>query len=324
MDIQHQILEKMKAYDTIMLFRHSRVDGDCVGATKGMKALIQASFPEKKVLIVDDEHSDYLAFLGEDDAPVADDVYAQSLAIVLDVSVASRISNPKYALCKELVKLDHHINVEPYGDLMWVEEERSSACEMVADFYDKCRDELTLTKDAALFLYTGMVTDSGRFRFSCVSGDTMRLAAMLLDTGIDTEWLFANLYSVEYNSLKFKAYVYENMHRTENGVAYFSVSKDVQTQFGLSYEQASAAISYLEGIRGYLCWLAFIESPDGSTRVRLRSRFLTINQVAEKYHGGGHACASGATVYSTDEAAALIADADEAVREYKAAHENWL
>ena len=267
MDIQHQILEKMKAYDTIMLFRHSRVDGDCVGATKGMKALIQASFPEKKVLIVDDEHSDYLAFLGEDDAPVADDVYAQSLAIVLDVSVASRISNPKYALCKELVKLDHHINVEPYGDLMWVEEERS-----------------------------------GRFRFSCVSGDTMRLAAMLLDTGIDTEWLFANLYSVEYNSLKFKAYVYENMHRTENGVAYFSVSKDVQAQFGLSYEQASAAIS----------------------RVRLRSRFLTINQVAEKYHGGGHACASGATVYSTDEAAALIADADEAVREYKAAHENWL
>lgn len=127
MDIQHQILEKMKAYDTIMLFRHSRVDGDCVGATKGMKALIQASFPDKKVLIVDDEHSDYLAFLGEDDAPVADDVYAQSLAIVLDVSVASRISNPKYALCKELVKLDHHINVEPYGDLMWVEEERSSA-----------------------------------------------------------------------------------------------------------------------------------------------------------------------------------------------------
>ena len=214
MDIQHQILEKMKAYDTIMLFRHSRVDGDCVGATKGMKALIQASFPDKKVLIVDDEHSDYLAFLGEDDAPVADDVYAQSLAIVLDVSVASRISNPKYALCKELVKLDHHINVEPYGDLMWVEEERSSACEMVADFYDKCRDELTLTKDAALYLYTGMVTDSGRFRFSCVSGDTMRLAAMLLDTGIDTEWLFANLYSVEYNSLKFKAYVYENMHRT--------------------------------------------------------------------------------------------------------------
>lgn len=79
MDIQHQILEKMKAYDTIMLFRHSRVDGDCVGATKGMKALIQASFPDKKVLIVDDEHSDYLAFLGEDDAPVADDVYAQSL-----------------------------------------------------------------------------------------------------------------------------------------------------------------------------------------------------------------------------------------------------
>lgn len=324
MDIQHQILEKIKEYDTIMLFRHIRVDGDCVGATKGLKALLNASFPEKTVLIIDDEHSDYLAFLGEDDAPVEDSVYADALAIVVDVATPDRISNQKYTLCKEIIKIDHHIDVAPYGDLQWVEEERSAACEIIADFYDHCRDELTLTKDAATYLYLGMVTDSDRFRFSCVHGDTLRLAAMLLDTGVDTEWLFANLYSVEYNSLKFKAYVYENMHHTENGVAYFTISKEIRERFGLTFEQASASISYLEGIRGYLCWLAFIEAPDGATRVRLRSRFVTINQVAEKYHGGGHACASGATVYSTEEVAALIADADETVREYKATHDNWL
>ncbi len=324
MDIQHQILEKMKAYDTIMLFRHSRVDGDCVGATKGMKALIQASFPDKKVLIVDDEHSDYLAFLGEDDAPVADDVYAQSLAIVLDVSVASRISNPKYALCKELVKLDHHINVEPYGDLMWVEEERSSACEMVADFYDKCRDELTLTKDAALYLYTGMVTDSGRFplllRFRRHHAPCRDAAGYRHRHRMAVrESLLGGVQFAEVQGVRLREHA---PHRERCRVF---LRQQGRADAVWPQLRAGKCRNFLfEGIRGYLCWLAFIESPDGSTRVRLRSRFLTINQVAEKYHGGGHACASGATVYSTDEAAALIADADEAVREYKAAHENWL
>lgn len=324
MDIQHQIIEKIKAYHRILLFRHIRIDGDCVGATKGLKALIKATWPEKEVLIIDDEHSDYLAFVGPDDAPIPDDQYHDALAILIDVATRDRVSNQKYQLCREKIKIDHHINVDPYGEPMWVEEEASSACEIIVKLYDTCRDELVLTKEAATYLFLGMVTDSGRFRFSSVSGETMRLAANLLDVGIDTEWLYSHLYSVKYESLKFKAYVYEHMARTENGVAYFTVSQDIQKQFGLTLEEASASISYLEGIQGCLCWVAFIEVPDGSTRVRLRSRFVTINQVAEKHHGGGHACASGATVYSTEEAAALIQEADEAVREYKATHDGWL
>ena len=67
MDLINQIYDKICAYDRILLFRHIRVDGDCVGATKGMKDIIQATWPKKEVLIIDDERSDYLAFLGADD-----------------------------------------------------------------------------------------------------------------------------------------------------------------------------------------------------------------------------------------------------------------
>ncbi len=324
MDIQHQILEKIREYERVLLFRHTRPDGDCMGATKGMKALLKATFPEKEILIIDSETSDYLAFLGPDDAPIDEDKYKEALGIVIDVGTTRRISNQQYRLCREIIKIDHHIDIEPYGDLMWVEPDRSSACEMIAAFYAACRDELVITKEAATFIYTGMVTDSGRFRFEGVTGDTLRLAALLLDQGIDTESLYANLYTVEYDSLKFKAYVYSQMQRTENGVAYIHISRQDQERFGLTLESASAAISYLEGIRGCLCWLAFIECPDSDTRVRLRSRFVTINEVAENYHGGGHACASGATVYSREEEEMLIREADEVVRAYKAEHRGWL
>ena len=326
MSVKQEILTKIKAYARILIFRHKRVDGDCVGASKGLKELIRASFPEKDVRIIDDERSDYLAFLGPDDEAVPDDFYASALAIVVDVADTERISNPKFSLCREVVKIDHHIDRTPYGDVSWVEDGRSSACEMIADFYATFRDELTLTKWAATCIYTGMVTDSGRFMYEGVCGESMRLAGLLLDAGVDTEWLYANLYLKTFESLKFTAYIYEHMQITEHGVAYILADKAMQEQFGLNMESASAAISSLSGIRGCLCWIAFIETGDaeGSIRVRLRSRFATINHIAEKYHGGGHACASGATVYSAAEMQSLLRDADAHIKHYKENNDGWL
>lgn len=321
--MKQAILDKIREYGRIFIFRHIRMDGDCTGATRGMKALIKATWPDKEVYIIDGQKSGYLAFLGEDDEPVNDELYQDALGIVIDTATSNRISSDKYKLCREIIKIDHHIPVEEYGNINWVEEERSSACEMIADFYRTFQNELTMTKEAAAFIYTGMVTDSGRFQYEGVSGETMRLAGLMLDQGIDTEWLYANLYMKDFASLKFKSYVYDQMEITENGVAYIRISCADRERFGLSFEEASAAISYLDGIRGCLIWLAFIEAED-SIRVRLRSRFVTVNAIAEHYNGGGHACASGATVYDDEEARALIAEADELLGEYKRTHEGWL
>ena len=325
-EVKRQILDKIKEYDRIMLFRHVRNDGDCVGATKGMKRILQLSFPEKEIYLIDSDKAQYLEFLGPEDEPVADELYADALGIVIDTASEARISNKKYTLCKELIKIDHHIPLESYGDIIWVEEERSSACEMIVDFYDTFRDELKIDQEGATYLYTGMVTDSGRFKYEGVTGDTMRCAATLLDVGVDTQTLFARLYLEAFEYLKFKAHIYQRMQITENGVAYIFIDKAMQEEFGLTLEQASACVGNLDSIRGCIVWAAFIENgtEDNSIRVRLRSRFVHINSIAEQYHGGGHACASGATVYSIEEMNALLADADTLVKEYKETHEDWL
>lgn len=326
LEIKQAILQKIKEYNRIFLFRHVRNDGDCVGSTKGLKEIIKLTWPEKEVYLIDRDSSAYLAFLGPEDDPVEDELYKDALGIVLDTASVSRISNPNYALCKELIKIDHHIPLENYGDYIWVEEERSSLCEMIVDFYETFRDELKINSQAATYLYTGMVTDSGRFRFSGVTGDTMRCAGTLLDVGVDTDMLFARLYLEAYEYLKFKAHIYQRMQITENGVAYIYIDKAMQEEFNLSLEQASACIGNLDSIRGCICWIAFIENGDEeeSIRVRLRSRFVHINGVAEQYRGGGHACASGATVYGQAEVASLLRDADALVKEYKENHEDWL
>ena len=325
-EVMQAILQKIKEYDRIMIFRHVRNDGDCVGATKGLKRIIQLTWPEKKVHLIDHDTAKYLEFLGPEDPEVPDEIYAEALGIVLDTASEARISNKKYTLCKELIKIDHHIPLETYGNLQWVEEERSSCCEMIVAFYDTFRHELKLDSEGATYLYTGMVTDSGRFKYSGVSGDTLRMGAVLLDIGVDTDTLFARLYLEAYEYLKFKAHIYNRMQITPNGVAYIYIDRAMQEEFNLSLEQASACIGNLDSIRGCISWIAFIESGDeqNTIRVRLRSRFVTINGVAEKYRGGGHACASGATVYNQEEVAALLADADAAVKAYKDTHEGWL
>ena len=323
--IKEQILHKIKEYDKIFLFRHIRNDGDCVGATRGLKRILELTFPNKKIYLIDNDHAEYLEFLGPEDDAVEDSEYIDALGIVIDTASEKRISNKKYTLCKELIKIDHHIPLENYGDIMWVEEDRSSACEMIADFYATFCDELKIDKAAATYIYTGMVTDSGRFKYEGVNGETLRNAAILLDCGVDTETLYAHLYLESFGYLKFKAEIYRRMQITENGVAYIYVDKDMQKEFDLTLEQASACVGTLDSIRDAIAWMVFIENGDeGSIRVRLRSRFVAINPIAEKYNGGGHAMASGATVYSWEEAEQLLADADNHVKEYKETHEGWL
>ena len=319
------ILQKIKEYNRIILFRHFRPDGDAIGSTKGMQAILRATYPEKEVYVVNNDYSNYLGFLGGEDEALPDELYADALALVLDTATEDRISNQKYKLCREVAKMDHHIDHKPYGDSCWIEEEKSSTCEMVVEFYNTFRDELKLTKEAATYLYTGMVTDSGRFRFRSVDGDTMRYAGILLDAGVDTDTLYANLYIKDFKELKFQSYVYQKMKVTENGVAYIYVDKAMQKKFGLTGEQASACVSHLDSIRGSLIWCAFIESAENKTiRVRLRSRFITISEVAEHYRGGGHACAAGATLYAKKEMKALLAECDRRLKEFKENNEGWI
>ena len=325
-EIMETILNKIREYDRITIFRHVRNDGDCVGATKGLKRILQLTWPEKQIHLIDHDTARYLDFMGPEDEEIPDEWYAESLGIVLDTASEARISNKKYKLCRELIKIDHHIPLENYGNYRWVEEERSSCCEMVVAFYDAFRDVLKIDSEAATHLYTGMVTDSGRFKYSGVTGDTLRNAAVLLDVGVNTDILFARLYLEAYEYLKFKAHIYDRMQITPNGVAYIYIDRAMQEEFHLTQEQASACIGNLDSIRGCISWIAFIETGDdnGTIRVRLRSRFVHINGIAEQYRGGGHACASGATLYSREEVDALLRDTDALVKEYKETHEEWL
>lgn len=325
------IINKIKEYNKIIIMRHQRPDGDCIGASLGLKDILRVSFKNKEIKVLADDFAESLNFIDYEDNNIHftndiydEEYYKDALCIVVDTANTARISNKMFDRVKEVIKIDHHPNADPYGTINWVEEERSSVCEMIAYLVMKNPDQLILTDKAAQLLFMGMVTDSGRFRFSSTSPETLKCASFLLEKNINLEMLYANLYLKDFSSFKLQSEVYKKMKITKNGVAYIYIPKSMQEKFGLTPNEASLMVSSLDSIKGSLIWLAFIDNTDESIRVRLRSRFLDINDIAVNYNGGGHGRASGATVYSLKEMKNLINDCDKKLKKFKEENKGWL
>lgn len=323
-EIKDNIFKKIKEADNIIIARHFRPDGDAIGSSRGLARILELTYPEKTIKFCNKDNSDFLAFLGEEKEEVSDEFISSSLAIILDTATKDRLSDQRALNAKYVIKIDHHLEVDRYGDLSWVESNRSSCSELIANFYQTYRDELKIDKYAATCIYTGMNTDSGRFCFSSTTGETLRLAGLMLDQGVDIEKLQANLDLRELKVYKFQADVFEKIKVTDSGFAYLYLDQEMQKKWNLTREEASDSVSLMSSIKGSIAWAAFIENPDKTIRVRLRSRFMSINKIAELYHGGGHEKASGATCYSHEEMESLIKDLSKAVSDYKETHTDWI
>ncbi|MCK9235381.1 MAG: bifunctional oligoribonuclease/PAP phosphatase NrnA [Acholeplasmataceae bacterium] len=308
-----RILEKIKQYQTIMIHGHQRPDGDCYGAQFGLKDIITHSFPKKEVYVVG-ETSDFVDFIGKVDT-VTDEQYENALVIVVDTATEARISDQRHKLGKYLIKIDHHIPVDQYGDLIWVDTRFPSCAQMIAYFYYKFKNELKLTSVGATALYTGIVTDTGRFRYRGVSRLTHQIAGMLISLGADVVNIDQQLSQETLNMIHLKGYVYSNMV-TSDGFVYVKITRDVIEKYGVTDEQAGSMVGSLSGIKGHPVWALFLEYPDQEIRIRLRSSGPNINKLAEKYQGGGHAQAAGCRLNNWKELNQFVKDAKAVVKTY--------
>ena len=302
------ILQAVKAYNKIIIHRHNRPDGDAMGSQLGLKHLILENFPEKTVYAVGDEPG-YFGFMeGAQMDTIADSEYAGALAIILDSASRHLISDDRYGMAEKTARIDHHIFCEEIADLELVDTSFESCCGLIAAFAKECG--LRLTPLAAQSLYTGMVTDSGRFRYDCTTAQTFSLAAFLLEQPIDTNEIFRNLYADDFASKQLKAQFILKIRFTPNRVAYIYTTREEFATLGVdSFTVSRGMVNTMADIRGTDIWVNFTETETG-VLCELRSSRYNINPIAVKYGGGGHAKASGATVPDRATAMAMLADLD--------------
>ncbi|MDN6639627.1 MAG: bifunctional oligoribonuclease/PAP phosphatase NrnA [Tetragenococcus sp.] len=316
MSVQADILAEIKAYETIIIHRHQRPDPDAIGSQVGLAELLRASFPEKKVYQVGGpaEGLDYLAQMQE----IPDSTYQGALVIVTDTANAPRISDDRFHLGDKLIKIDHHPNEEPYGDFMWVQDQASSCSEIIADFWQLFPEELHMTKNAARLLYAGIVGDTGRFLYPSSSSHTLRMAADLIDFEFDYSGLNRQIEQISSNVARLSGYVYQNLEMDESGAARVTFSTEMLKEFGVSDAQTSGVVPLPGAIEGVLAWAIFVQQPEGYYRVRMRSKGPAINEIAKRYHGGGHALASGANASDLAEAQKLYEELQKVCSDFTA------
>ncbi len=308
-----EALRLIRDYDRIIIHRHTCPDGDAIGSQTGLKFLIEANFPDKKVFIVGDAPKKYSFMEGSTPDSLPDSTYEGALAVVLDTSARSLISDERYSLASETLRIDHHIFCEKICSTEITDTAYESCCGMIADLARETG--LRLTASAARALFTGMVTDSGRFRYDSTNARTFELAAYLMGEDFSTADIYSKLYSESFENIKLRASFILKIKFTEKGVAYIYTTADEMKALGAdTFSISRGMVGTMSDIRGVDIWVNFTEI-DGAVLCEIRSSKYNINPIAVKHGGGGHAKASGATLKNREEAFELLSELDSMTEE---------
>ncbi|MFB5663592.1 bifunctional oligoribonuclease/PAP phosphatase NrnA [Alteribacillus sp. HJP-4] len=315
--MKNKIIDAVKAHAVIYIYRHEKPDPDAVGSQGGLASLIKFNCPDKQIHLVG-ENENSLSFLANSDSDHAEPE-GNALVIVCDTANTERIDGKGWDKGTQLVKIDHHPNVDPYGDIAWVDTKASSTCEMIIELAMHAAEveKWKLPKDAARLLYAGIVGDTGRFQHSNTTPRTHRMAAAVLEHGVDTTSLYTEFYKNSEAVVRLRGKVLQEFTLTEEGTGMMYLTKDTLAHYNISINESSAVINAFADTDGILAWVFFVENDDSTYRVRLRSKGPVINDIAAEHNGGGHPMAAGAKAENLDETKQVMKKLQAVCHEWK-------
>ncbi|MCI5745222.1 MAG: bifunctional oligoribonuclease/PAP phosphatase NrnA [Erysipelotrichaceae bacterium] len=307
-----EILRYIKEYDSIIITRHLRPDLDALGSQLGLKQLILDNFPHKKVYAVGDMSRK--CFLGEMDE-IDDSVYDNSLLIITDVSVINMLCDIPYKRAKSIICIDHHhneCNIENAKAFYNVK--AAAACQIIAEF--AFNNNLYVSNNSAICLYTGIISDTNRFNFS-LSKDLFDVCGKLIDLGFNYSEIYNIIYNEKVSNVKMKAYFMDKFIVDENKVAYLKNDAAIFKRFPVDFFSISRGmVNVMANLDGVEIWCNFTQDPENNKIVcEFRSKRIPIVEIAKKYGGGGHLLACGATVDSFEVVDEIIKDFDNLAKE---------
>lgn len=315
MKIYNQIYKKIKKYQKIVIARHVGPDPDALGSSFGLKETILNTFPKKQVYVVGAPAMRH-KYIGDVDR-FTDDMYENSLLIVLDTPNLKRIDGVDITKFEYKIKIDHHPFIEKFADIEWIDETASSASQLIIELIKNTK--LKANKPCAEKLYIGIIGDTNRFMHNYTTSKTFELVSYIIkETGINFTSLYENMYLKSIHDLKFQCYIINNLTLTENGFGYIKLDQGILDEYGVDVSTATNVVNELTFIDNMYSWAIFAyDKINNNIRGSIRSRGPIINIIASNYNGGGHALASGVRLDNFDTVDNLVNDLDNACMKYK-------
>lgn len=286
-----ELLNKIKEYDKITLFRHTHPDGDAAGSQLGTKEWLKYNFPNKEVKALGKEYFFIYPYVDE----ASDEFIKESLAIVFDTSNATRVDDERFKLAKEIFRIDHHPYVETFENYVIDEENRASASELIADILmSKGYEAYTMPKRASELFYSGMLTDTLNFKTTNCTSRTLYVAAKLVDTGIEMTDISMRMFDQSETDFATRSKL-RNHYKYKDGLCFIKLNKKTLEKLGISSNKAKTMIDEFGSVKSFKIWaiLAYNNETglyDGSLRSK---KGYTVNEIASHFNGGGHINAAG-------------------------------
>lgn len=294
-------LEEIRAvidkYDDIILCGHSNPDGDAIGANLAMATALSLKGKNVKVLL-EDYFGKYDAipnkhFIVSDKDIDLDNI---GLFISLDCGDIGRFEHIKHIFDKavDTINIDHHKSNPYFGKYNYVFENSSSTCEIV---YGIIENYAPINKEVATALYSGLIFDTGGFRHSSTSPETMRIAGELLKQDIPFNDIYIKFFdSKSFSEVELMGKGINNTKLVHNGdVVYTTITNNEIEECNGNHQELDGIINYIKGIDGVKIACFFYEKPTGNiVKVSFRSDDgYDVSAFAQKFGGGGHVKASG-------------------------------
>lgn len=290
----------IKSSGKILLLSHMNPDGDTLGSMCAMYSAIYHRFKKKADMSVVSNIPYNYKFLPN--VNLAERYYDKSLVydlvITLDVAAIDRVMDAKilFDKAKCTVNIDHHKTNPKFGDYQIIEADASSCGEVLFNYFKEHGWEID--EDAAVCLYTAIMTDTGNFRFENTSSNTLRAAADLIDKGANPNSIYKKCYETKTkNFVMFQNYcVNKAVFRADDKIAYTTVYKKDLEKFKAGDDYTDGIAETLRAIASTEVSFVAKEVDTKLTKISMRSKKLDVANICTKFGGGGHTYAAGCTI----------------------------
>lgn len=291
---------------TVGIAGHVRPDGDCMGSCMSLYNYLKKNRPDIQTKVylefVDEkfniiENTDQISTEGYDGT-----VY--DLFISLDTASKDRLgfNLPFFENAKRTACIDHHASNNGYADYNYIVPEASSASEVL---YEVLEPEL-IDKSVAEPMYMGIAHDSGVFRFQSTTPKTMRIAADMMEHGVNVnEILEETFYRKSYNQMMVTAKIQNQAVITFEGrCIYGHCTTEMMKEYGVTINDLDAVVASIRNVDGVEVAIFLYQLEEESFKVSLRSKnIVDVSEIAVEFGGGGHKRAAGFEVHGTLEQA---------------------
>lgn len=292
----NNFIKAIRKADTIAIGGHVRPDGDCIGSCMGLYGYISSNFPTKKVSVYLEDFPEAFDYLKDEKAfvPKAE---PYDLFISLDCGDEERLGKAEEVMKKAgfVYNVDHHITNTKFGDEDYVVADASSTSQIL---YTLMEDE-KISYDVACALYTGIIHDTGVFKHSNTSGETMRIAGKLIEKGIPFGKIIdGSFYMKTYKQLQIMGRCLMESVRILDGRCIFSVvKKDIMEFYDAKPSDLDGVIDEMRTTEGIEVAILLNEREQGDFKISMRSNdIVDVSEIARYFGGGGHIRAAGCSI----------------------------